>query len=202
MTALYRHFSKDHELLYVGISLCAFIRLAQHRVHSIWFNEIATVTIERFSSREEALQAETRAIKKEGPKYNLAQTSRMNEARLDKFLGISRDVLTQKILEIKPINNINEVAKTLNTQQTIVYKLIDDGKLGHVITPSPMRVHYKTGEPPKPRISVTGWQLLEYIEHLHEEYRNKKPPLYRGELANDPLPSLPAEDDEAASPVS
>jgi hypothetical protein len=55
-TALYRHFDADGRLLYVGISM----------------QDIATVRIEWFYSRKEALQAELRAITTENPAHNLA----------------------------------------------------------------------------------------------------------------------------------
>ena len=43
---LYRHYDANGELLYVGISLNALNRLAQHREVSAWFPDIAKVTIE------------------------------------------------------------------------------------------------------------------------------------------------------------
>lgn len=68
-TQLYRHFDGDGNLLYVGISLSAIARLGQHKT-SHWFNQIATVTIEKFDSRDDALDAEFLAIKTENPLHN------------------------------------------------------------------------------------------------------------------------------------
>jgi len=71
MTELYRHWDAAGDLLYVGISLSTIGRLAGHRAGgSHWFNEIARVTIERFSTRSDAADAEARAIRLEGPLYN------------------------------------------------------------------------------------------------------------------------------------
>lgn len=69
-TALYRHFDKDGQLLYVGISLSHVARLAQHRDGSPWYEDIAHVTIEWHKTRVEAELAETKAIGREAPKYN------------------------------------------------------------------------------------------------------------------------------------
>jgi len=70
MTHLYRHYSKDGDLLYVGISTSAVARLAQHKNTSHWFREIGTITVENFDNRDEALAAEKFAIKKEKPLFN------------------------------------------------------------------------------------------------------------------------------------
>lgn len=73
-TALYRHWDADGNLLYVGISLSAVGRLNQHRRDSHWSDEIASVTIEYFASREMALKAEADAIRSESPEHNIAGT--------------------------------------------------------------------------------------------------------------------------------
>jgi hypothetical protein len=71
-TTLYRHFDASGALLYVGVSLSSLDRLADHR-GSRWHSDIATVTLEHFSNREAALDAECDAIKSENPKYNIAR---------------------------------------------------------------------------------------------------------------------------------
>ena len=70
-TALYRHFDADGQLLYVGISVNALIRLSQHR-HAPWFRTIARVEIEWHPTREAAEAAELAAIRMEGPVWNKA----------------------------------------------------------------------------------------------------------------------------------
>lgn len=69
-THLYRHFAADGELLYVGISFHALTRLRSHMQASDWSREIASVRIETFPSRSEALAAEAKAILEERPRYN------------------------------------------------------------------------------------------------------------------------------------
>lgn len=72
-TELYRHYDVDGDLLYVGISNNARARLAQHKsAGAVWVSDVAQTSIEVFSCREEALEAERRAIKAERPLYNKA----------------------------------------------------------------------------------------------------------------------------------
>lgn len=70
---LYRHYNEKGELLYVGISLSAISRLAQHSVNAKWYDEICTVKIQKFKTREQAIAAEALAIKAESPIYNIAR---------------------------------------------------------------------------------------------------------------------------------
>lgn len=52
-TALYRHWDKDGNLLYVGISMRPFERLASHVYGSHWADTIERVTMEYFDTRAE-----------------------------------------------------------------------------------------------------------------------------------------------------
>jgi hypothetical protein len=99
-TALYRHFDGEGRLLYVGISLSAIIRLATHRA-SPWFDEIASVEIERYQTRKDALTAELAAIHNEKPLHNVVGVVRDNigtttAARLG---AIRRDRMQQECNE-------------------------------------------------------------------------------------------------------
>lgn len=69
-TALYRHFDKDENLLYVGISLNVIRRTREHSHESMWFDNISKIIIDRFKTRIEAEKAEIEAIKKENPRFN------------------------------------------------------------------------------------------------------------------------------------
>lgn len=70
MTELYRHFDAAGQLLYVGISSLSTVRLGQHRSRAPWFEQIATITIERFKTEESARNAERNAIAAERPQFN------------------------------------------------------------------------------------------------------------------------------------
>ncbi|MAM60881.1 hypothetical protein [Maritimibacter sp. UBA3975] len=70
LNQLYRHFDKDGDLLYVGISLSAIDRSKQHKNGSDWWQEVASITVENFASRAAAERAERRAISSERPIHN------------------------------------------------------------------------------------------------------------------------------------
>jgi predicted GIY-YIG superfamily endonuclease len=67
---LYRYWSTTGTLLYIGISINAVARLAQHK-GKVWFSRIAKITVERFETYAEAEAAELRAICYEGPIHNV-----------------------------------------------------------------------------------------------------------------------------------
>jgi hypothetical protein len=70
-TALYRHFDKEGNLLYVGISKNPFIRLQIHSQRSSWIKDVANITIEWHPTRKIAEDYEDAAIKSEDPLYNI-----------------------------------------------------------------------------------------------------------------------------------
>jgi hypothetical protein len=70
-TCVYRHWSADNRLLYVGISLTALLRMARHAGDSRWFDQVAKITIERYDTRAEALAVEKRAIGMHKPPFNV-----------------------------------------------------------------------------------------------------------------------------------
>lgn len=79
-TALYRHRDASGSLLYVGISLRPFKRLDQHGGQSHWFRQIASVTVEYFDTRSEAMAAEKEAIKVEQPRHNIIHADKEDAA--------------------------------------------------------------------------------------------------------------------------
>lgn len=72
---LYRYFDKSGDLLYVGISVSAVARMAQHKATADWFEQAARIEIEKAGSLEEALKKERDAIKAECPKFNIRSSS-------------------------------------------------------------------------------------------------------------------------------
>ena len=71
LTELYRHYDAAGRLLYVGVSWSAVARYGGgHRVTASWAHEAVKMTIERFPTRQEALEAEATAIRSEKPLHN------------------------------------------------------------------------------------------------------------------------------------
>jgi hypothetical protein len=73
LTTLYRLFSAENTLLYVGISSRVEQRFfCQHLFEKDWWREVERSTFEHFDYREHAEAAEVKAIETEVPVYNIA----------------------------------------------------------------------------------------------------------------------------------
>lgn len=68
--AVYRAFSKDGTLLYIGCSIRPTGRIEDHRHTSKWHDMTATITLEWFETKAEALAAERNAVMTERPAFN------------------------------------------------------------------------------------------------------------------------------------
>jgi predicted GIY-YIG superfamily endonuclease len=69
---LYRHYDKDDNLLYVGITNDLTRRTRQHRAYSRWIKLSVSITNTSFDDRDDCYSAEERAIKNENPIFNIA----------------------------------------------------------------------------------------------------------------------------------
>lgn len=67
---LYRHFTADGRLLYVGISVDPFTRWTQHKCSREWIPLVARIELQWFTERWRALEAEQLALRTENPIYN------------------------------------------------------------------------------------------------------------------------------------
>ena len=103
-TALYRHFDVEGRLLYVGISLNAVARLAQHRETAHWFGQIARIEVEWHESRMLAEAAERKAIKAERPAHNLAHAG-MSESLRQMLVRIGKLHMVDERGKLKPEHN-------------------------------------------------------------------------------------------------
>ena len=70
-TSLYRLFSDEGELLYVGISVRPEKRMYEHSQRKTWWPEVEYQFVTLCNSRRDALELEEVVIKTERPKYNL-----------------------------------------------------------------------------------------------------------------------------------
>jgi excisionase family DNA binding protein len=170
-TSLYRHFDKDGNLLYVGISINFLVRLSQHRDVSFWFSKIAEVKVEKFETRRMALEAETAAILKENPAHNLKRPKieSLIRAEINKEKDIEEEkenvrrglFLTRKIVDVRPVYSLSEAAEAMKTSPPKIKQLIADGSLGYV----------KIGH----RNFITGWQIIDFFEHLEKITKTSSP---------------------------
>lgn len=82
-TAVYRILGEDDELLYIGMTNNPAIRWNGHQRIQPWWNELRSMSVEWFDSREEAAAAEKAAIQSEEPKYNVTYLRRPGGSRLE-----------------------------------------------------------------------------------------------------------------------
>jgi predicted GIY-YIG superfamily endonuclease len=162
-TQLYRHYHKDGALLYVGISLNAVARLAQHRSYSEWFNHIGKIEVEEYTDRNAALDAERKAIIAEQPLWNKTHKKPAPDPKPTKAEG-AKEQIVRNIL-FNPLYSIDEVAHALSMTLRQARRLILEGQLAFITVPGGR-------EGWKEQVRITGWQLIDYIEQA--ERKNKK----------------------------
>ena len=78
---LYRMFSADNQLLYIGITLNISHRFAVHRSTKSWWTDVVDIRVEHFASRAELEAAEDAAIAAEQPLYNVKRKTKSETAR-------------------------------------------------------------------------------------------------------------------------
>lgn len=68
---LYRFFDARGNLLYIGLTVGAAQRFADHRRHKDWWPLVARIDVEHFPDRPSVVTAERAAIETEWPRYNI-----------------------------------------------------------------------------------------------------------------------------------
>lgn len=102
MDSLYRFYDKDDVLLYAGISIDPFRRFKQHGSAGKNLTLVSTVEIEWFKTREEADMAESIAIRREKPRWNIAQKIK---PRVNRKSDLSSKVVVERVVERIPPQN-------------------------------------------------------------------------------------------------
>lgn len=72
-TWMYKLFSANGGLLYVGVSNDPAARLANHRRKKEWWRDVHSVRFAWLASRADAFRAERAVIAAEAPRYNVAR---------------------------------------------------------------------------------------------------------------------------------
>ena len=79
--AVYRIWSANGDLLYVGCSVNPLSRIMEHSKYKAWSVEIDTVKVQWFGSKPEAQAAEKSAIQSENPRWNNHYTGEQKRVR-------------------------------------------------------------------------------------------------------------------------
>lgn len=158
---LYRHFNASGDLLYVGVSLSTVARLKQHRTNSNWFELIDRITIERFKSRDQALEAERKAIETETPLHNIMfnKVVPLHQQKIRTRAVDSREELLARVTRFNPIYRVADAAALLSLSEKELRGFMDSGHLGWVEFPSG-----RWGT----RRRITGWQIIDFIENWEQ----------------------------------
>ena len=174
-TELYRHFDGENVLLYVGISLSTFTRLSQHKDHAEWFKKVSSVTIEHFPTREEAIAAEKKAIKTEYPKFNIAHKKTMRDIELEEKYAHREERKVQekneciaRYVQYHVAYPLDVVKDMLGMTRMEIESHIKDGNLSTFSVEGRPSWKYKDA-PPKMKILVSGWSLIDFIFYLEEK---------------------------------
>jgi hypothetical protein len=86
-TALYRFYDVREALLYVGITKDPWRRWGEHMRKQPWYPQIKHYAVTMYDARPLAEKAETRAIRAEGPRFNIAGALRPPAARIQGKVG-------------------------------------------------------------------------------------------------------------------
>lgn len=170
-TKLYRHFDRNKKLLYVGISLNSVARLAQHRDAAHWFDDIAIVTIETFSTREEALAAERNAIINENPvcninhKRTIKQIEQEEKLRAAEFAQKAKQQLFTRYVSYNLTYRFDELPRILGVSRRQLDECVKQGQL-YTFEIEPKQIKHRK------IVMVSGWALIDFLEFL--EAKNGK----------------------------
>ena len=102
MHSLYRYFSMDDVLLYIGASHNPFLREVQHSEHHD-MTQVRYVEIEWFDTAQAALEAETIAIKRERPKWNVVHQRRKRWTRVTLPDHSTKEAVEAKGVKVEPV---------------------------------------------------------------------------------------------------
>lgn len=123
LTTLYRFFDENDTLLYVGITIFMPQRARQHAKNSEWHRFATRAELEHFESREEALQAESIAIRTERPAYNIAGSSQYAENEITHFHNLWVGNLEDPIHKAT-LDKVEELMATCNTKSPLLDKIM------------------------------------------------------------------------------
>jgi predicted GIY-YIG superfamily endonuclease len=68
---VYRFFSKSGALLYIGSTGDLLYRISAHQGEKEWFSQVSRIDVCRYSDRHQAWAAESLAIARENPLFNV-----------------------------------------------------------------------------------------------------------------------------------
>lgn len=98
-TAVYRMFSRQGDLLYVGITKSLAARLGQHDTGKDWYHLVDSIKLAHYPTRDQARRAEIMAIQKESPAFNIADRAEGDPPRFAEY-GIEHRTAVPKGMHV------------------------------------------------------------------------------------------------------
>ena len=123
LTTLYRFYDGNDNLLYIGITGFMPRRAAQHARKSEWHRFATRVELQHFESRQEALKAETTAIRNEMPAYNIAGSNQHLEDESEHFHNLWMGKLQDPIHKAT-LTKVEELMATCHTKSPVLDKIM------------------------------------------------------------------------------
>lgn len=160
ITQLYRFYSQNGTLLYVGISLSAISRYGHHKLNGDWWLQVSRMELVNYPSRKTAEKAETAAIVNERPLFNKNHSTFKSEeernmaiddaARIGRGLRIPAETqkLEYEIVEVLAARNLEK--------QMLIDEITEYGELGDC--PEGWLSYAKSKE-----FQVDSWEALDQM---------------------------------------
>lgn len=191
VTDLYRHFNLEGELLYVGISINAFERYKQHAIEKDWFDSVINMTVERFSTRQQALEAEKAAIKAEKPKYNVVHNPIAPKQRVKKESPKAvKSYISSEMAKAVKFERINCAFPSVSASANFIvgeeyvyyqrsgwYRSCDVFKVLLIIDDDVIQIKFKDG---KTKLRVVTRNFVDSVEKYTEEVWSTKDTKFDG----------------------
>lgn len=170
---LYRHYDKDNNLLYIGVSLSQMNRLSQHKNHAHWYEQIVKITLENYPDRQSVLDAERLAIINENPMCNLKRPA--IEEKVKKVRGNSpkdsKERLTRRIVNFNPVYSMSDAANILDISTGILKRLCEQNKIGYLVVRKRWDKRWNKEFVER---KITGWQIIDFLEQWESGLVNIK----------------------------
>lgn len=161
---LYRFFSENGQLLYVGITMNPPQRFKSHEHEKFWWSEVSGIRVEQHESREKLIEAERLAIKIERPIHNVVHNRPFSEVSRLKPVRRHESLISYRCRECKGLvtksNGYIHVSLTEAERHReawdqyrservgdfgLVWTKLDD--LEKLPEPAPWLVHHKNCDP-------------------------------------------------------
>lgn len=96
-TWVYKHFDEEGTVLYVGVSNDPMMRTRSHEKEADWFDDVRSIDVKSYPTREDALEAEANEILSSRPLYNKSVIVNGRVIRVH-----YKDKLREDYLQVRP----------------------------------------------------------------------------------------------------